>query len=118
MPKKLGGLGMVNINNFWKALRLSWFRQLIESKATWEKIHRAETAPYTFCPISSNYESLMKARLLCKNGFWKEMYASLITCRLNEIIKDPAKFVTILSMGNPQLPKIKQRLCRIGLEMR
>ena len=27
MTKQNGGLGMVNVNNFWKALQLSWFRR-------------------------------------------------------------------------------------------
>ena len=81
MPKKLGGLGMIDTNNFWKALRMSWLRRYINSKSTWAKMHRMETSPYTFDPITANFENLTKARALCKNQFWKEIYASLITCR-------------------------------------
>ena len=40
MPKKLGGLGMADIDNFWKALRLSWFRRFLDPKSTWAKLHR------------------------------------------------------------------------------
>ena len=47
MSKKLGGLGMIDINLFWKAIRLSWLRRLINSNATWAKMHRADTFPYT-----------------------------------------------------------------------
>ena len=35
MTKQQGGLGIPNINNFWKALRMSWFRRRINSKSTW-----------------------------------------------------------------------------------
>ena len=34
MTKQNGGLDMVNINNFWKVLRLSWTRRYIKSKST------------------------------------------------------------------------------------
>ena len=71
MTKRNGGLGMVNVNNFWKALRLSWFRRYINSKSTWDKLHNFETSPNTFNPISSNFESLNKAKKQCKNKFWK-----------------------------------------------
>ena len=47
MSKKLGGLGMLDVNLFWKAIRMSWLKRLINSNATW-----AETFLYTFNPIN------------------------------------------------------------------
>ena len=105
MPRKLGGLGMVNINNFWKALRLSWFRRFIDSKSTWAKLHKLETSPYTFNPITSNFDDLNKARMQCKNGFWKELYSSLISCRLNVLKKYPGEFITIPIIREPMVTK-------------
>ena len=29
MHKKIGGLGMLNVNFFWRAIRMSWLRRLI-----------------------------------------------------------------------------------------
>ena len=81
MSKKQGGLGMIDINLFWKAIRMSWLRRLIESKSTWAELHKAETFTYTCNPTNSNYESLIKAKTTCKNSFWKEVYASLLLCR-------------------------------------
>ena len=63
MTKQNGGLGRININNFWKALRLFWFRRHINSKATWAKLHSFETLPNTFSPITSKFESLNRAKI-------------------------------------------------------
>ena len=75
MSKKLGGLGMIDVNLFWKAIRLSWLRRIIDSKAMWAKLHKADTFTYTFNPLNSNYDDLVKAKTLCKNSFWKDIYA-------------------------------------------
>ena len=53
---------MIDINNFWKAIRMSWLRRCIETKSTWAKLHKAETLPYTFNPGTSDYDSLVKAK--------------------------------------------------------
>ena len=50
MQKKVGGLGMLNVNFFWKAIRMSWLRRLITSKSTWANLHKLETSPNTFNP--------------------------------------------------------------------
>ena len=80
MARKYGGFGVPNINTFWKSLRLSWFRRMIDSEATWRKLHSYKVSPYAFNPAKSNYDSLEKARVNCKNLFWKEIYATIITC--------------------------------------
>ena len=45
MRKNEGGLGMLKINQFWKAIRMSWLRRLITSKSTWAHLHKTETSP-------------------------------------------------------------------------
>ena len=74
MAGRPGGLVVPNINNFWKSLRLSWFRREINSKSTWYKLHISEVSPFAFDPIKSNYDSLSKARSKCKNPFWKDAF--------------------------------------------
>lgn len=87
MPKKMGGLRMIDINNFWKAIRMSWLRRFIESKSTWAKLHKAETLPYTFNPATPDDESFIKVKFISKKQFWKEVYASLLSCRNNILTK-------------------------------
>ena len=74
----------------------------------WAKMHRSETALHTFNPITSNFDGLTKARLLCKNSFWKEVYASLISCRLNILTKHPAELLTIPINDEPLITNNKR----------
>ena len=62
MTKEEGGLGMIKINIFWRAIRMSWLRRLSNSKSTWAVLHQSETRPYTFNPMTSNMEQLTRAR--------------------------------------------------------
>ena len=96
---------MININNFWKALRMLCLRRFINSKSTWAKMHRVETPAYKFNPITSNFENLSKPRALCKTQYWKETYASLIMCRNNILTKYPAEINTFPINGEPLITK-------------
>ena len=60
MTKQQGSLGIPNINNFWKVLRMSWFRWSINSKSTWSKLHNQEVSPYAFDPVKSNIDCMNK----------------------------------------------------------
>ena len=51
-----GGLGMIKINTFWRAIRMSWLRRLNNSKSTWAILHHIETKPFAFNPVTSNME--------------------------------------------------------------
>ena len=56
---------------------------------------RLTTAPNSVDPITSNFDCLTKARTVCKNQFWKDVYASLSTCRINILSKYSAEFITV-----------------------
>ena len=101
MKKQQGGLGIPNINNHWRALRMSWFRRSIDSRSTWSKLHKQEVSPHAFDPIKSNFDSLNKAKVICTNPFWKELYSSLITCRLNILQDYPEVYKHIPINGEP-----------------
>ena len=45
---------------------MSWLRRLVKSNAMWAKLHRADTFPYTFNPINSNYEELVRTKQCAK----------------------------------------------------
>ena len=38
LSEKAGGLGMVDIKQFWQSLKFSWIKRLINTKAFWPKI--------------------------------------------------------------------------------
>ena len=92
MAVKHGGFGVPNINTFWKSLRMSWLRRSINSDSTWFKLHCQKVFPYAFDPEKSNYDALTKAKAKCMNPFWKEIYASLLECRLNVLLDFPKEY--------------------------
>ena len=60
MGKQDLGLGILRVHHFWKAVKMSWLRRLTYSKSTWALLHRAETKPYTFNPMTSNWSVIEK----------------------------------------------------------
>ena len=70
-------------------------------EAVWFKLHQQELFPYAFDPIKSNFESLNKAKAKCRNPFLKEIYCSLIDCRLNILLDYPDEYKYIPINGEP-----------------
>ena len=107
MAVREGGFGIPNINLFWKSIRMSWLRRLIGSEATWARLHRSEVAPFSFDPGKSNFVSLSKARNKTTNYFWKDVYSSLIECRMNVLLSCPQEFRYIPINGEPLISSNK-----------
>ena len=103
MAVKEGGFGVPNMNIFWKSIRMSWLRRSIGSESTWFKLHQQEVYPNAFDPNKSNFESLNKAKVKCSNPFWKEVYSSLIECRLNVLLDHPSEYRYIPINGEPSI---------------
>ena len=70
------GLRMLDITNFIKSLKISWFRRLINSESPWMNLFRN-----TIAPISSLYElgnlNIKSIAHKCKNEFWKTALSAL-----------------------------------------
>ena len=62
MAVKNGGFGVPNINNFLKAIRMSWLRRSIGSDSTLFKLHHHEVFPDAFDPSRSNFESVSREK--------------------------------------------------------
>ena len=75
----------------------------INSESTWFKLHHHEVFPYAFDPVKSNYETLTKAKVKCMNPFWKDIYASLMACRLNVLLDFPQEYRYIPINGEPHI---------------
>ena len=87
MSEEDGGLGMIKINHFWRSIKMSWLRRLPFSKSTWADLHRAETKPHTYNPITTNWMDIETAKTKMINPVWKEIYDSLLVCR-NNLLKN------------------------------
>ena len=105
MGKKDGGLGMIKIDHFWKSIKMSWLRRLSFSKSTWAKLHKAETKPNTYNPMSTNWSEIETAKNRMNNPVWKEIYDSLLSCRKKLLKSDPLEFLTLPVNGEPYLTK-------------
>ena len=107
MAVKEGGFGIPNINIFWKSIRMSWLRRLIGSESTWAQLHRCEVNPFSFNPRRSNFVTLSRARNKTSNHFWKDVYSSLIECRMNVLLSSPQEFRYIPINGEPLISSNK-----------
>ena len=105
MGRKDLGLGMLRITHFWKAIKMSWLRRLTYSKSTWAELHRAETKPYTFNPMTSSWTSLEMARSQSNNLVWREIYGALLSCRRSLTKANPTEFLTLPVNGEPYTTK-------------
>ena len=116
MTIKEGGLGMIKINTFWRAIRMSWLRRLSSSKSTWAKLHTAETKPFTYSPDNTNMEKLMKARNLTKNRVWRDIYDSLATCRNNIVFRNPSEYLSIPINGESLITRNRTPINQLWCE--
>ena len=105
MNKKDLGLGMLKVNHFWMAIKMSWLRRLTFSKSTWALLHRAETKPFTFDPMTSNWFEIELAKNKMDNLVWKEVYGSLLACRRNLIKASPPEYLSLPVNGEPYITK-------------
>ena len=69
--------------------------------STWANLHKLEISPNTFNPYNLNQEGLIKAKELTNNYFWKDVYASLLQCRLNVISLYPQEAISLPINGEP-----------------
>ena len=103
MGKRDLGLGMLKIDHFWKAVKMSWLRRLTYLKSTWALLHRAETNQCTFNPMTSNWSKIELARSKMDNLVWKEIYGALLACRKNMVKASPLEFLSLPVNGEPYI---------------
>ena len=96
---------MLKINHFWRSIKMSWLRRLSFSKSTWANLHKAETRPYTYDPITANWNDLEIARNKISNLVWRDVYDSLMTCRKNVVHVQPLEYLTFPVNGEPSITK-------------
>ena len=84
---------------------MSWLRRLSFSKSTWAELHKADTKPNTFNPMSSTWSEIETAKTRMDNPIWKEIYDSLLTCRKKLLRSNPLEFLTLPVNGEPYITK-------------
>ena len=77
LPEKNGGINMISIPEFWKALKISWLRRMITSESYWLHILKFELSKFNLAPegiFLSGNTSLSKNASKISNPFWIETF--------------------------------------------
>ena len=80
LPLDKGGLNMPDISNFWKSLKISWTRRLMNSDCVWQKVLQLNILCAGFEMKDILYggpELLRSAGRSLENTFWKETILAL-----------------------------------------
>ena len=83
LSEKNGGLGMVDIKNFWDCLKFSWFRRLFKSSAFWpnilvknvSKVINDEVNITDMLQLGPN--AIVNIGKKLGNNFWKQIFCSI-----------------------------------------
>ena len=103
-PIKDLGLGLQNIGNFWKALKISWFRRTYTSKSFWLKLLNENTkiSNINSIMLSSNSE-LKKIFMDYNNPFWTQAFSALELCSNFLLKDDPTSYFCLNILNNDQI---------------
>ena len=120
-PIKDLGLGLQNINNFWRALKISWFRRTYYSNSFWLKLLNENTKCKNINSImQSSSSELRKIFMDYNNPFWTQAFNALELCSNYLQKNDPTSHLSTNILYNDQItPTISfehRELDFIGLE--
>ena len=111
LSEKAGGLGMVDIKNFWTALKFSWLRRLVSTSAFWPKIlinsiNQINNSDKNLSEIMSlGPTKLQTIGKKFKNQFWKEVFVSIIAVMQGAIFSFPEKILLSPFWDNPAITR-------------
>ena len=111
LPEKAGGLGMIDLKDFWSALKFSWFRRLLSTSAFWPKVlelnvSRALETDLTISDIvhfGPSTFTLVGKKM--SNLFWKEVFGSVQAVMKGALFCSPEKILLSSFWGNPAVTR-------------
>ena len=83
LSEKAGGLGIIDLNSFWKSLKFSWLRRAINTAAFWPKLLCLLTKPILGHQPKITDLLQLGPNILCNIGkkmsniFWKDVFCSV-----------------------------------------
>ena len=100
MAEKNGGLGLVDIKQFWTSLKFSWLRRLSNTSAFWpkillssiQKITRENTNIMDILHFGSVTINIILKKI--NNPFWKQVFGSIIPTMQGAIYSRPETILT------------------------
>ena len=109
ISEKAGGLGIIDVNNFWKSLKLSWLRRASSTSAFWPKIlclsikhiDGSERSITDLLQEGPNLLSYIGKKL--SNKFWKEVLCNVNLFMQGALFCYPEKIFTAPFWDNPNI---------------
>ena len=113
LSEKAGGLGMVDIKQFWQSLKFSWIKRLINTKAFWpkilelsiQKLDNSSISIIDFLQLGPNKITFVGKKI--KNLFWKQALSGVfpfmqggIFCHPEKIFNAPLWDNSMISRNN------------------
>ena len=98
------GLGLQNLNNFWKALKLSWFRQTYNSNSFWLKLLAENTKLANVNNIMfSSMTELRQTFRKYNNPFWTQAFSALEQCSNYLLDTEPKNYLRTNILKNKSI---------------
>ena len=109
LSEQAGGLGAVDIKNFWQALKFSWLRRCLNTSAFWPNILTTEIKNVIgqvvtisdVLQFGPNYITFIAKKI--KNKFWKEVFLAVNPTMQGAIFCHPENLITAPLWDNPQI---------------
>ena len=104
LPEKRGGLGMVDIESFWKSFKCSWLRRILNSNDFWPKILEIELKKLN-CNIKDIFFSgpskLLELSKNIGNKFWANVILHAASLTKEASYSIPESFYLFPIWNNP-----------------
>ena len=109
LSEKAGGLGILDVNSFWKSLKFSWLRRALNTTAFWPKIlclsvKRIEGYERTISELLQEGPiHLSNIGKKMSNKFWKEVFCTINLFMQGALFCYPDKILTAPIWDNPSI---------------
>ena len=123
LNEKAGGLGMIDIKDFWSALKFSWFRRVLNTSAFWPKILEMNVSKIMGMQLNTNdilnlgpstFQAVGKKM---DNLFWREIFVSLPAVMQGALFCSPEKILQAPFWGNPAITRNNKPIKNIHFPM-
>ena len=112
LSEKAGGLGFVDVKQFWDSLKFSWLRRLCNTNAFWprileksmEKVTGTVTSAVDFLQFGPNM--IVNIGKKISNNFWKQIFCAVNNFMQGAIFCNPEKIIIAPFWDNPIIQKI------------
>ena len=109
LPEKAGGLGMVDILQFWSSLKVSWLRRLLKSKAFWptilelniQKLMGTNISAINILQLGPNLFTSLGKKI--NNKFWKHVFIAVMPLMQGAIFCNPENILLSPFWDNPNI---------------